>query len=124
MDVDATRTCDEFMRRMRRRWFGCGSAVHSKKEGGHDRDLCTYCKQVGHKEVVYMDKFMGKPKGQKVAATDEGSKTDLDSLGEDSEENKAKETAAATATTTTLAQLVQQQKTLADQLAALREMDF
>ena len=67
---------------------------------------------------------MGKPKGQKAAATDEGSETDLDSLGEDSKENKAKETVAAAATTTTLAQLVQQQKTLADQLVALCEMDF
>ena len=67
---------------------------------------------------------MGKPKGQKAAATDEGSETDLDSLGEDSEENEAKEMAVATAIATTLAQLVQQQKTLADQLAALRKMDF
>ena len=124
MDVDATWTRDEFMRRMHGRCFGCGSAVHSKKEGGHDHNLCTYSKRVSHKEVVCMDKFMGKPKGQKAAATDEGSKTDLDSLGEDSEENEAKEMAVATAIATTLAQLVQQQKTLADQLAALRKMDF
>ena len=124
MDVDATRTRNEFMRRMRGRCFGCGSAVHSKKEGGHDRVLCTYCKRVSHKEVVCMDKFMEKPKGQKAAATDKGSETDLDSLGEDSEENEAKEMAAATATATTLAQLVQQQKTLANQLVALHKMDF
>ena len=50
-----------------------------------------------------MDKFMRKPKGQKAAATDEGSEMDLDPLGENSEENEAKETAAATATATTLA---------------------
>ena len=48
MDVDATCTHEEFMRRMRRKCFGCGSATHTKKDGGHDRDLCTYCKHVGH----------------------------------------------------------------------------
>jgi hypothetical protein len=42
MDVDATHTRDEFMRRMRGKCFGCGSSVHSKRDGNHDCDLCAY----------------------------------------------------------------------------------
>ena len=48
MDVDATHTHDEFMCRMRGKCLSCGSTTHSRKDGSHDRDLCVYCKCVGH----------------------------------------------------------------------------
>jgi hypothetical protein len=50
-------------------------------KGSHNCDLCVYCKRVGHREVVCMDKFMGKPKGQKAAVTGEGNESVLSSLG-------------------------------------------
>jgi hypothetical protein len=69
-----------------------------------------------------MDKFMGKPKGQKAAATverDDGEpELSPDEVFEESEEE------SVVATTLTLARLVEQQKALADQIAALREKDF
>jgi hypothetical protein len=43
--------------------------MHARKDGNHNRDLCAYCKRVRHQETMCMDKFMGKPKGQKAAAT-------------------------------------------------------
>jgi hypothetical protein len=118
--VDATRTREEFLRKMRGKCFGCGSGVHARKDGNYDRDLCTYCKHVGHQETVCMDKFMGKPKGQKAATTVERDDGELspNEIFEESEE----ETIAAT--TLMLARLVEQQKALADQIAALREENF
>ena len=70
-----------------------------------------------------MDKFMSKPKGQKAAATTERDDGELESGPEEGLEEFEEERAAAT-TTLTLAQLVEQQKALAEQIAALREQDF
>jgi hypothetical protein len=123
MDVDATRTREEFQRRMKGKCYGCGSGTHARKDGNHDRDLCAYCKRVGHRETVCMDKFMSKPKGQKAAATTERDDGELESGPEEGLEEFEEERAAAT-TTLTLAQLVEQQKALAEQIAALREQDF
>ena len=122
MDVDATCTRDEFLRRMRGKCFGCGSTVHTKKDGNHDRDLCAYCRRVGHREVVCMDKFLGRPKGQKAAATSEVGEVEVGTSEEVSEDSE-KETVAAS-TMTTLGQLMEQQKALADQIAAWRKQDF
>ena len=122
MEVDATHTRDEFIRRMRGKYFGCGSTVHAKKDGSHDRDLCNYCRRVGHREIVCMDKFMGKPKAQKVAATGEVEVSDEETLGEMSEGSEDVETVAAN--TITLAQLAEQQKILAEQITALHDQDF
>jgi hypothetical protein len=122
MDVDATHTRDEFLRRMHGKCFGCGSAVHARKDGNHERDQCNYCKRVGHREVVCMEKFMGKPKGQKAAATDQGEEVGTSTPDEGSGEPEGEGLAATTAIT--LAQLVEQQKALAEQIAALHEQDF
>jgi hypothetical protein len=123
MDVDATRTHKEFLRRMHGKCFGCGSGVHARKDGNHDRDLCAYCKRVGHQEAVCMDRFMGKPKGQKAAATVERDDGEL-SPDEAFAESEEEEESAAATTTLMLARLVEQQKALADQIAALHEQDF
>jgi hypothetical protein len=124
MDVDATHTREEFLRRMRGKCFGCGSSAHTKKDGSHDRDLCAYCKHVGHREVACMDKFLGRPKGQKAAATGEGNEVEVEvEVGTPEEEPKWEEGIAATQARS-LAQLMEQQKALAKQIAALREQDF
>ena len=121
MDVDATHTRDEFMRRMKGKCLGCGSTAHAKKDGAHERDLCVYCKRVGHRDVVCMDKFMGKPKSQKAAATaTDGLSSDEEFLLSEGEEKA--EVAATNATD--LTQLLEQQNALADQIAAAREQDF
>jgi hypothetical protein len=123
MDIDVTHTHEEFLCWMRGKCFGCGSGQHARKDGNHDRDLCAYCKRVGHREVVCMDKFIGKSKSQKVVATDEGDGEGLNSPLEEVLEEFEGEGAAAT-NTITLAQLMEQQKALANQIAALREQDF
>jgi ribosome-binding protein aMBF1 (putative translation factor) len=127
MDVDATRMRDEFLRRMKGKCFGCGSTAHSKREGNHERDLCAYCKRVGHRDAVCMEKFLGRGKSQKAAATGEESEVEVDTpeeLSEGLEEEVLAATSQATLTQTTLAQLVEQQKALAAQIAALTQQDF
>jgi hypothetical protein len=122
MDVDATRTRDEFLRRMKGKCLGCGSATHLKRDGSHDRDLCQYCKRVGHLQVVCMDKFLGRPKSQKAAASGlEGLSDDEDFPISDGEDEGA---AVAATSSSTLSQLLEQQKSLADQIAVLRAQDF
>ena len=64
MDIDATHSGSnnshmDWIRTMRGCCYGCGSKDHSKKDGNHGRDLCPYCKWLGHKEAVCSDKFMG-----------------------------------------------------------------
>jgi len=76
MDIDAAHTREEFMQHMHGKCFECGSSTHAKKDGSHKRDLCPYCKCVGHRETVCMDKFLGRPKGQKAAATGEEEASD------------------------------------------------
>jgi hypothetical protein len=122
MDVNATHTRKEFIRRMRGKCFGCGSGAHTKKEGGHERDLCAHCKHVGHQDIVCMDKFLGRAKGQKAAAASGENEVELIISDELSKMSEGEGVAATTSIT--LAQLVQQQKVLGDQIVALREMDF
>ena len=64
MNVDATRTREEFMCQMHGKCFGCGSSTHAKRDRHYERDLCAYCKRHGHCEGVCMDKFLGRPKSQ------------------------------------------------------------
>ena len=122
MDIDATRTREEFMRRMRGKCFGCGSTVHAKKDGNHDREVCVYCKCIGHREAICMNKFLGRSKTQKAAATGGEENTDNEGLEEASENLEKAEVVAATSTS--LAQLIEQQKVLTEQIAAWCEQDF
>jgi hypothetical protein len=96
--------------------------VHAKKDGNHDCDLCGYCKQVGHREIVCMDKFMGRPKAQKAATTGIGLSSDEKSLGMTPEESEKEGVAKVNATI--LSQLLEQQKALPGQIMALGEQDF
>ena len=122
MDIDATHTCKEFMCWMCEWCFGYGSTIHSKREGNYEWDLYAYCKCVRHWEIVYMNKFMGRPKGQKPVVTIGEVRTGVNTLSTISEEADKKEITAMT--TGTLTQLMQQQKMLADQIMALHKMDF
>ena len=113
MEVDATRTREEFNRLMRGKCYGCGSDAHVKKDGGHDREICNYCRRVGHRELVCMDKFLKKPRSQRVAATTEGE--------EEPQTAASTSNPAAVDTSALLAQLLEQQKLLAEQIAAIQQ---
>ena len=56
---------------MRGKCFGCGSPDHTKKDGGHKRDICNHCKKVGHRSPVCMAKYLGKKVVAKAAASNE-----------------------------------------------------
>ena len=106
------------------RCYGCGSKAHARREGNHDCNLCGYCKRVGHQEVVCMDKFLGRARGQKAATTAEESTPEEEKnvlYGESSKESN-QATVAAT-TLTILAELKEQQKVLSKKIAALK-VDF
>lgn len=65
---------EDFMTWMNGRCFGCGSKDHRKREGGHDREICTFCQRVGHREDVCQSRFMGQARTtQKCIAATSGS---------------------------------------------------
>jgi hypothetical protein len=66
MQVDATRTGGtgnnnnsngpkkdraSYMKHMQGKCYGCGSTQHTKKDGGHERDICNHCGKVGHRST-------------------------------------------------------------------------
>lgn len=69
-----------------------------------------------------MDKFLSRPKSQKMAVTQLGNTTDTDPSDEGSEEFE--EAGLAATVNTTLAQLLAQQSMLMEQIAVWREEDF
>jgi hypothetical protein len=85
-----------------------------------------------------MDKFLKRARGQKVAATEDEESirdildnlSDVESLADSSDCSEIAAIAASTSRVplvmpeTTLAQVLEQQKVLLEQLAALREQDF
>jgi hypothetical protein len=119
MDIDATRTRENFLCQMKGKCFGCGSTTHTRREGNHECDLCAYCRRVGHQEAVCLDKFLRNPKGQKAAVTvgiyDLDAELSVGSSGESEE---------GVTTTTTLAQLREKQRVLEAQITTLEEGDF
>ena len=125
MEVDATHTREEFVCRMRGKCFGCGSVAHNKRDGNHECEICTYCRHVGHRDVVCLDKFLGKPKGQQIAAMMEELEREVESLRlSPGEFEKIEEVKIAATTSVTLTQLLEQQKQLSKQISAWREQDF
>jgi hypothetical protein len=76
MQVDATRTGGtsnnnnnkgpkkdwaSYMKSMQGKCYGCSSTQHTKKDGGHERDVCNHCGKVGHRSTVCFTKYIGKP---------------------------------------------------------------
>jgi hypothetical protein len=77
MDIDTTRTGngktrDEFLKRMRGRCFGCGSADHVKGNCNWKGESCRYCGRAGHLERVCQDKFMGLERNRVNATLNNG----------------------------------------------------
>ena len=73
MDIDAAkvqpqRTKEDFIRAMTGKCFGCGSRDHIKLNGHHQRDICAWCGRTGHLDKVCYDRYMGRPRVQRVAA--------------------------------------------------------
>ena len=122
MNVDATHTREEFMCQMRGKCFGCGSSTHAKRDGHYEHDLCTYCKRPGHCEGVCMDKFLGRPKSQRVAVVLEETALDVD-LSEDNQ-GREDETDMVPTACATLTQLLAQQSALTEWIAEWKEEDF
>ena len=56
---------------MKGKCYGCGRTDHTKKDGQHNRDICSHCKKVGHRSPVCFSKYMGKPITAKAAALQE-----------------------------------------------------
>ncbi|KAI0278369.1 hypothetical protein BGY98DRAFT_1089591 [Russula aff. rugulosa BPL654] len=77
MDVDATHIHDKFLCQMHGRCFGCGSTVHSRRDGNYNRDLCGYCK-----------KFLKRAKGQKAAVMTEETVTTANTLAKLKEQQR------------------------------------
>jgi hypothetical protein len=71
-----------------------------------------------------MDKFMGRPKSQKAAATGVEIGGSDEEPFEECEEEEVEPAEIKATNSTTLAQLLEQQKALAAQIATLREEDF
>jgi hypothetical protein len=61
------------MKHMQGKCYGCGSTQHTKKDGGHERDVCNHCGKVGHRSTVCFAKYVGKPgKSASAKATTDG----------------------------------------------------
>jgi hypothetical protein len=119
MEVDATRTREEWLSQMHGRCFSCGSTTHAKRDGNHDRDLCT-----GHREVVCLNKFVGKAKSQKAAAVVLPSETDSGVNTPEEAFVNFNDTETVASTSMTLTGLLDQQKSLAEQITVWRDSDF
>ncbi|KAK1230202.1 hypothetical protein PQX77_006711 [Marasmius sp. AFHP31] len=53
------KTCEDFMRAMHNRCYGCGTTDHTKAQGNHGQEQCHHCKRLGHRTSVCQDKFLG-----------------------------------------------------------------
>ena len=117
MEVDASRqgnqnsnekkTHKSYLATMKGRCFGCGSKEHNKKDGSHERDVCHHCGKAGHRSMVCLSKYLGKPPAAKAAASQ------TSTSGPNSSEPSTSSKAAATTTP------AKDSKTQADLLAQL-----
>lgn len=111
MDIDGTHSREAFIKSMTGKCFGCGSTAHSKRDGNHERDICAWCGRTGHREVVCQSKFMGQPKKQRVAATEEAP----------SDTAAAAEATVSASQVDVIAQLLEGQRQLAAQIEAMKQ---
>ena len=132
MEVDASRqgnnsnekkTHKSYLANMKGRCFGCGSKEHNKKDGNHERDVCHHCGKAGHRSMVCLSKYLGKPPAAKAVAT-ETSTSGPNSNGP-STSSKAVATPSTPAKdnktqTDLLAQLLERVKKQDDEIKALK----
>ena len=106
-----------WMKQMAGKCFGCGSTEHTKKNGGHDREICHHCQKAGHCANICFDKYMGKEKKAKAASTQQAASTS-------SQAQVASTSAPSPAPSSLQGELVkllmEQQKALLEQLEALK----
>ncbi|KAK1234272.1 hypothetical protein PQX77_002528, partial [Marasmius sp. AFHP31] len=57
------KTCEDFMRAMRNRCYGCGVTDHTKAQGNHGQEQCHHCKRFRHHMSMCQDKFLGRMPG-------------------------------------------------------------
>lgn len=111
MDIDGTHSREAFIKSMTGKCFGCGSTAHNKRDGNHERDICAWCGRTGHREVVCQSKFMGQPKKQRVAVTEEAP----------SDTAAAAEATVSASQVDVIAQLLEGQRQLAAQIEAMKQ---
>jgi hypothetical protein len=127
MQVDATRTGGtgnnnsngpkkdraSYMKHMQGKCYGCGSTQHTKKDRGHEQDVCNHCGKVGHRSTVCFAKYIGKP-GKSASA-----KANTDGTVSTPSTSSSQPAATASASSTTKPSLAKDNKTQADLLAQL-----
>ena len=111
MDIDGTHSREAFIKSMAGKCFGCSSTPHNKCNGNHERDICAWCGRTGHREAVCQSKFMGQPRKQRVAATEEAPP----------EPAAAAETTVSASQVDVIAQLLEGQRQLAAQIEAMKQ---
>ena len=142
MDIDASKgngkTRQDFLKEMNGRCFGCGSKSHTKKDGGHEWEICDHCLGTGHKSTVCMCLYFGLPKRVKAAATSSSVTEEnfdilhIDSLQIQAANNSTESTPMQEQDALTLAatamvdpdfitKLVEQQKALEKQIKAMKK---
>lgn len=106
MDIDATRSADDYRRAMVGRCYGCGSKEHRKADGHHERDVCSHCGLAGHQGQVCRSKYLGRPaQGRRAAATTVAATSDVPAVSD---------------VAAMLTKLMADQKTLADQISSFQ----
>ena len=107
-----------WMKQMAGKCFGCGSMDHTKKNGGHDWEICHHCQKVGHHANVCFDKYMRKEKKAKAASTQQAAST---SSGNMQAVSTSTPTPTSSSSQSELVKLImKQQKALLEQLEALK----
>ncbi|KAK7016752.1 hypothetical protein VNI00_018829 [Paramarasmius palmivorus] len=121
MDIDANRTRADWLRLMNGKCFGCGSTEHRQRDGGHEREICNWCRRNGHREAVCFNRWLGRPRGtsgQRVAATE--TPTTEQALPAPPAAAPTTPTPAQTAPSTGLDALIAQMEQLQMQIATIR----
>jgi hypothetical protein len=107
MDIDATRSADDYRRAMVGRCYGCGSKEHRKADGHHERDICSHCGLAGHQGQVCRSKYLGRPaQARRAAATTVAATSDAPAVSD--------------GVAAMLTKLMADQKALADQISSLQ----
>ncbi|KAK1228769.1 hypothetical protein PQX77_008186, partial [Marasmius sp. AFHP31] len=53
------KTCEDFMRAIHNRCYGCGATDYTKAQGNHSQEQCHHCKRFGHHMSICQYKFLG-----------------------------------------------------------------
>jgi hypothetical protein len=70
MDIDATRSAEDYHRTMIGCCYDCGSKKHRKADGKHKRNICSHYGLAGHQSQVCRGKYLGRlSQARRAAAT-------------------------------------------------------